>query len=303
MKDDRWTEMDELMLRRTTTGLSEDELERLNELLADAPEEDREWIDRLIGELDAELIDRDAELPAALRASLEAQAEAVRMAVRPIGERTVSSASRGSTRSSASPTASASGPDAGVGAGSSGPSVVGRAPSRGFAWLGWAAAAVLTGFLLLPAGDDASTGPGIGPGPEIAAGPPSPEEAFQSLAARSDAVRLSWTTTEDPTATGASGEVVWSDEAQTGFMRFAGLQANDPEEFQYQLWVFDAERDERFPVDGGVFDIPAGADEVIVPIEARLPVGSATLFAVTVERPGGVVVSDRSRIAVLAQAE
>ena len=86
-------------------------------------------------------------------------------------------------------------------------------------------------------------------------------------------------------------------------MRFSGLQANAPTDFQYQLWIFDAERDERFPVDGGVFDIPVGQDEVVVPIDARLPVGEATLFAVTVEAPGGVVVSDRSRIAVVASAE
>jgi hypothetical protein len=33
-----------------------------------------------------------------------------------------------------------------------------------------------------------------------------------------------------------------------------------------------------------------------------VPVTKATLFAVTVERPGGVVVSDRERIVLVAQA-
>lgn len=116
------------------------------------------------------------------------------------------------------------------------------------------------------------------------------------------AIVIDWTATEDPTAAMTVGDVVWDPVSQTGFMRFEGLQANSPTEFQYQLWIFDALRDERYPVDGGVFDIPAGADEVIVPIAARLPVTDATLFAVTVERPGGVVVSSRERIAVLAQA-
>ena len=84
-------------------------------------------------------------------------------------------------------------------------------------------------------------------------------------------------------------------------MRFTGLAANDPDQLQYQLWIFDAGRDDRYPVDGGVFDVPVGADEVVVPIRASLPVGEVALFAVTVEKPGGVVVSSRERIAVLAQ--
>ena len=86
-------------------------------------------------------------------------------------------------------------------------------------------------------------------------------------------------------------------------MRFAGLAANDPADSQYQLWIFDAERDERHPVDGGVFDIPRDGGETIVPIRAKLPVGQPALFAVTVERPGGVVVSDRQRIAVVARPD
>ena len=55
------------------------------------------------------------------------------------------------------------------------------------------------------------------------------------------------------------------------------------------------------PVDGGVFDVRGDGDEVIVPIRASLPVGSPLAFAVTIERPGGVVVSDRSRVVVIAR--
>jgi hypothetical protein len=93
-------------------------------------------------------------------------------------------------------------------------------------------------------------------------------------------------------------------QAQSGDLRSrSGLPANDPKRYQYQLWIFDADRDERFPVDGGVFDIaPATADgDVIVPIRAKLPVGRPGLFALTRERPGGVVVSDRKEIACLAK--
>ena len=55
------------------------------------------------------------------------------------------------------------------------------------------------------------------------------------------------------------------------------------------------------PVDGGVFDIAAQAaatGEVIIPIDAKLPVGDARIFAITVEPPGGVVVSDRDIVTV-----
>jgi len=100
-----------------------------------------------------------------------------------------------------------------------------------------------------------------------------------------------------------TGEVVWDPETNEGYMVFEGLEENDPGLLQYQLWIFDADRPTgqlpRFgegilsqrPVDGGVFDSVAG--RVIVPIDAKLPVGKAAVFAITVEAPGGVVVSDR----------
>jgi hypothetical protein len=114
--------------------------------------------------------------------------------------------------------------------------------------------------------------------------------------------QIDWKATDDPAATGAAGDVVWDPHTQRGFMRIVGLAANEPTRLQYQLWIFDRLRDQRYPVDGGVFDIPAGGGEVIVPIRARLSVGDATLFAVTVEAPGGVVVSSREHIVLLAQA-
>ena len=111
----------------------------------------------------------------------------------------------------------------------------------------------------------------------------------------------SWTATDDPAAVAASGDVVWDAASQQGYLRIEMLSPNDASEFQYQLWIFDSERDQRFPVDGGVFDIPPGGGEVLVPISTRLPVSHAVLFAVTVEKPGGVVVSSRERIVLLAE--
>ena len=130
---------------------------------------------------------------------------------------------------------------------------------------------------------------------------PTAREERDQLTHVTDAQVLSWTATADPAATGAKGDVVWSNAEQKGFMRFSGLSQNEPAATQYQLWIFDGERDDKFPVDGGVFDVTAGGD-VVVPIKPKLKVGKPVLFAVTVEKPGGVVVSKRERIVVTAKA-
>ncbi|MEO8704912.1 MAG: anti-sigma factor [Kofleriaceae bacterium] len=129
---------------------------------------------------------------------------------------------------------------------------------------------------------------------------PRPSEArAQLLATAGDVKTLAWTATPDPAAAGAKGDVVWSPSKQEGYMRFTGLAVNDPTKLQYQLWIFDKNRDAKFPVDGGVFDVgPDG--EVVVKISAQLRVDEPVLFAVTVEAPGGVVVSKRERIVVTA---
>ena len=112
-------------------------------------------------------------------------------------------------------------------------------------------------------------------------------------------LQLTFSATEDPAASGASGTLVWDTQSQSGVMRVVGLPANDPRRFQYQLWIFDRQRDERYPVDGGTFDV--SAEGVIeIPIRTQLPVHEPTLFAVTVEDPGGVVVSSREHIVLVA---
>lgn len=158
------------------------------------------------------------------------------------------------------------------------------------AWLATAAAVIVAFVLGVRRGDEGQ--------------PTAAELRIRLLAQRSEqpgtVVQLAWTRGADDAGAAADGDVLWSTRDQAGVMRFRGLAANNPTRQQYQLWIFDAERDERYPVDGGVFDIPAGGDEVLVPIRARLPIAKPTLFAITVERPGGVVVSDRSRLPLLA---
>ena len=116
-----------------------------------------------------------------------------------------------------------------------------------------------------------------------------------------DVVVIPWTATADPVATDASGDVAWSKSRQAGYMRFNGLLKNNPTQEQYQLWIFDPSQDKRYPVDGGVFNIDKAIGESIIPISARLHLTGPTLFAVTIEKPGGVVVSDRKRLPLLAK--
>jgi anti-sigma-K factor RskA len=103
--------------------------------------------------------------------------------------------------------------------------------------------------------------------------------------------------TEDPLCAAASGEIVWDEAAQRGRLVVTGLEPNDPTRLQYQLWIFDATRDERFPVDGGLFDVPPSG-RVVLDVRPPVPIREPTLFAVTVEPPGGSVVSDRRIVLV-----
>ena len=123
------------------------------------------------------------------------------------------------------------------------------------------------------------------------------------LAEAPDLVQSSWSPTNYENAKSVQGDVVWSNARQQGFMRFQGLPAINPSENEYQLWIFDAERDERYPVDGGVFDIDPQTGEAVVQIRAKLKVSQPKLFAVTIEKPGGVVVSKREKLVLLAKVE
>lgn len=131
-------------------------------------------------------------------------------------------------------------------------------------------------------------------------GAPPPAERLRALEARgTGVVSLPWSATGDPASSPSPGRVVWSTPRQEGYLVFEGLAPNAPDRRQYQLWIFDAGRG-QYPVDGGVFDVPAGESTVVVPIDAKLPVRRPTRFAVTLEPPGGVVVSDRQRLVVTA---
>jgi Anti-sigma-K factor rskA len=175
-----------------------------------------------------------------------------------------------------------------------------------FAWLGWAAAAAacvaLAVNIFLPkTGSNVAVSPQIStPTPERKLGPAEQRQQLVNSPGQVLTVQLGKGTVKE--IADVSGDIVWSDEKQAGYIRVKGLPKNDISKETYQLWIFDETQDPKTPIDGGTFDISSDG-EVIIPIDARLKAKNPSLFAVTIEKPGGVVVSDRGRIAALAKRE
>lgn len=111
-----------------------------------------------------------------------------------------------------------------------------------------------------------------------------------------DLLTLSWTPVDNKNVT---GEVFWSDQQQTGFMSLKGLEVNDPQQKQYQVWIYDTDTKEQRPVNGGVFDVPKSG-LYVVPIAPLSPVKKAVQFSITAEQPGGVDVSDQQHVPTVA---
>lgn len=272
----------ELLVQRAVDGtLNADERMQLKQLLEQEPYVDSDQIDQTAAALLIAGAGDDEPLPATLRNKLLRQADAFSAsAPRPVV-------------SNISPTQRAQpAPEVAAFPASEPAQRKLQLPPANIAWFA-AAASVLLAI--------AGWWPRMTGGPEQTAKTPSVQEQREQLAAKPSAVKRDWTATAEAAAQGATGDVVWDPESQTGYIRFSGLAPNDPRRQQYQLWIFDAARGDKYPVDGGVFDIPAAGGEVVVPIQARLPVRDAAMFAVTLERAGGVVVSEREHIVVLAK--
>jgi hypothetical protein len=171
-------------------------------------------------------------------------------------------------------------------------------------WLGWAVAAAacvaLAVNIYLTRGQS---------GPQTAVTQPTPVVKEQLTPAQlrqqlidsaPDVVRAEVAGLKD--YSGVAGDIVWSESKQAGFMRFRNLPVNDKSKETYQLWIFDEPQLEKYPIDGGTFDVDQNG-EVVVPIDARLRPKHPAAFAVTVEKPGGVVVSDREKIAAIGKTQ
>jgi anti-sigma-K factor RskA len=253
----------ELLVQRATEGLNANEQLEMNRLLAQANYTDAEQFEATAAALLLASSLEDEPLPAALKGRLEQHAIAF-AANAPAAVATLSP--------SAAPP---------------------RSSMNKIAWFAAAACAVLAvaGWWPRLQGERE---PNLMTQAAVA-------RARELLLANDTVMQREWKPTEDPAARGVTGDVVWDAKAQVGYMRFRGLPTNNPEELQYQLWIFDATRGDQYPVDGGVFNIPANSSgEVVVPILARLPIRDPALFAVTIEKPGGSVVSARERIVVVA---
>ena len=126
-------------------------------------------------------------------------------------------------------------------------------------------------------------------------------QKFDSLIQdKPDTQRLEFASASDPYA-GLSGEVIWNDEKQEGYMSLENLAVNDPTKNQYQLWIVDPKRDE-LPVDGGVFDITQKDGKSIIPIRNALAINKPVAFVITLEQPGGVVKSKQEIVVALAKS-
>ena len=260
----------ELLADRALQGLDPREQAEVDRLLAAETGADPEEFDRAAAAAHLSLVLGPLEpVPASLREKLERDARAF-------------------LRGAASdPDLPANGAPATEATGAPGPTGFLARP-----WPGWIAAAAIL-VLWLSFSDRVDTPADAPPGGVDLAG------MRASLAERPGAVSIDWTPAEDELGRGVTGDVVWSDAEQRGCMRFENLAVNDPGQSQYQLWIFDEARSAERPVDGGVFDV-LETGEVLVPIDAKLPVAKAHLFAITLERPGGVVVSTRERLLLTA---
>ena len=286
----------ELLVQRAVDGLNSSERAELKQLLSEEKYVDAGRFEYTAASLllagDVENHEHE-EMPYSLRERLMAQADTVAASMPPSPSRQSASQPRvisiaGRSRSTAAaPAVSA-------------PPVQKAQPSRkSSSWggkVGWFAAAASVLIALAGWWPRLQTG-GEGIEAPIAS---TLEQERQDLLAQAGVMQRTWQTTQDPVASGVTGDVVWDQRTQNGYLRFRGLQANNSDEMQYQLWIFDGTRDERYPVDGGVFDVPPGQSEVIIPITAKLAIHNPAMFAVTIEKPGGSVVSTRDRIVVLA---
>lgn len=257
---DRW---EELQITRLLFGLSPDEQDEFDRLLAQAPEDQSQLFEQVVASLDVAWSDPTSmPLPDHLRQAIRSRALLEL------------------TASAVQPADSVPRPN------------LNRAVSSRFPWIVTAVCMLVTAMTLWNSGQ---------PFRNPIANVKPLQQRSNLMSSATDLLQVAWT--DGPTAIkDVAGDVVWSPAQQRGFMRFRGLPVNDPAKEQYQLWIFDRNQQESTPIDGGVFDIST-QQENIIPIQAKLHVKEAYLFAVTIEKPGGVVVSSRERLPLLAKVE
>ena len=174
-------------------------------------------------------------------------------------------------------------------------------PGGNLGWLGWIAAAAAIGVAVIIYNPVKTIVP---------TGPTSESELVAWIDEHPDAIKWDWAPGLVEPDEDATGIVTFDPASQEGYMLIKGLEPNDPRFQQYQLWIWDKDRepdpenpsplaDNVHPVDGGVFDVN-DEGEAVIPIKATLVVDQPYLFAVTVERPGGVAKSAKGQVPIIA---
>jgi anti-sigma-K factor RskA len=291
MKEQKQEKMFDLLTTKATYGLSNEELRELKELEEIFPEwKDDESFELAAVAINLANIDVEEKMPAHLQSKILTSAEKFFKAEKPEEEvQEVRSFERQTENSSPSTV--------------DGLSLTPRIPF----WqkLGWGVAAFACIALavnlyltrLNPQTELANKTETIQtPTPQLT----DAQKREQLLASTKDTIKAEVAEAAPGKMPEIKGDIVWNNTEQKGYMRFRGLPVNDPTKQQYQLWIFDENQDEKYPIDGGVFDVNKDG-EVIIPIDAKINVKNPKLFAVTKEKPGGVVVSDRTGIIAVAK--
>lgn len=135
---------------------------------------------------------------------------------------------------------------------------------------------------------------------------PTVDSQWASLVSKSDTKETSWVWAETlpgdikmhPNGKNIAGSIVWNQADQQGVMHLENLPVNNPKDYQYQLWIFES-ADQEAPIDGGVFNITSADQKILIDAKTRVN-NEPVLYAITMEKPGGVPRSDRSRLPVVA---
>lgn len=291
MKDLNEEKLLDLLCKKAAIGLDSDELKELKELEKAFPE----WADQedsfelAAAAINLSAIDIKEEMPAHLRSKILASAdeffESEEM------QETISFAPRDQINNDSVSTADG----------------LSFAPKTPFwQWFGWGVAAFACVALAVNLyltrfqnqNDIAASKPPVTqtPTPQLT----DAQKREQLLALAKDTVKIDVAKADPKAPNEIQGDVVWSNTEQKGYIRLRGLPVNDPSKETYQIWIFDGERDDKYPIDGGIFNVNQNG-EVIIPMDAKLQVKSPKIIAITKEKPGGVVVSDRTGIVAIAK--
>ena len=273
----------DLLTEKTVYGLNEVDQKELEDLLKLFPEwQDDDSFDLTAAAVNLSAIPADEKMPAHLRAKILADSEKY-FAVEQRTEEKISPFQSKATVETVQRTG-----------------ILERL--FGLNWLGWAvagAACIALAFnlwLSRPQTNETVKNP---PTPTPTAAPLTPAQQFEQLrASANDAVTRPWSDFDPKKPRGVQGEVIWSNTQQKGFMRFRGLPVNDKSKETYQVWIFD--ENQKNPVSAGVFDVNQDG-EVVIPMNAAITIQKPTMIGITVEKPGGVMVSELGKVMAVAK--